>query len=58
MRMGTAATSCALGAVLGLTVYLPLYFQVVHKLSAVDAGLALIPIVVMTVPGSMLSGAR
>ena len=56
MRMGTAATSCALGAVLGLTVYLPLYFQVVHKLSAVDAGLALIPIVVMTVPGSMLSG--
>ena len=56
MRMGTAATSCALGAVLGLTVYLPLYFQVVHKLSAVDAGLALIPIVVMTMPGSMLSG--
>src|SRR5216684_3801911 len=56
MRMGTAATSCALGAVLGLTVYLPLYFQVVHGLSAVEAGLALIPIVVMTVPGSMLSG--
>src|SRR5947207_1358002 len=46
----------ALGAVLGLTVYLPLYFQVVHGLSAVEAGLALIPIVVMTVPGSMLSG--
>src|SRR6266540_6666914 len=56
MRMGTAATSCALGAVLGLTVYLPLYFQVVHKLSATEAGLALIPIVVMTTPGSMLSG--
>jgi MFS family permease len=45
-----------MGAVLGLTVYMPLYFQVVHKLSATDAGLALIPIVVMTTPGSMLSG--
>ena len=56
MRDGTAATSSAMGAVLGLTVYMPLYFQVVHKLSATDAGLALIPIVVMTTPGSMLSG--
>jgi len=56
MRAGTAATSWMLGAVLGLTVYMPLYFQVVHKLSATQAGLALIPIVVMTTPGSMLSG--
>jgi EmrB/QacA subfamily drug resistance transporter len=56
MRSGTAATSWMMGAVLGLTVYMPLYFQVVHKLSATDAGLALIPIVLMTTPGSMLSG--
>src|SRR5256886_13316300 len=56
MRAGTAATSWMLGAVLGLTVYMPFYFQVVHKLSATEAGLALIPIVVMTTPGSMLSG--
>jgi EmrB/QacA subfamily drug resistance transporter len=56
MRAGTAATSCTLGAVLGLTVYMPLYFQTVHGLSASDAGIALIPIVVMTTPGSMLSG--
>src|SRR5215831_711266 len=56
MCAGTAATSWMLGAVLGLTVYMPLYFQVVHKLSATEAGLALIPIVVMTTPGSMLSG--
>ncbi len=56
MRMGTSATSWTMGAVLGLTVYMPLYFQVVHKLSAAEAGLALIPIVVMTTPGSMLSG--
>jgi EmrB/QacA subfamily drug resistance transporter len=56
MRDGTAATSCMMGAVLGLTVYMPLYFQVVHGLSATDSGLALIPIVVMTTPGSMMSG--
>jgi EmrB/QacA subfamily drug resistance transporter len=56
MRDGTAATSWMMGAVLGLTVYMPLYFQVVHKLSATDAGLALIPIVLMTTPGSMTSG--
>jgi EmrB/QacA subfamily drug resistance transporter len=56
MRAGTAATSCTLGAVLGLTVYMPLYFQVTHGLSASEAGFALIPIVVMTTPGSMLSG--
>jgi EmrB/QacA subfamily drug resistance transporter len=56
MRAGTAATSWMLGAVLGLTVYMPLYFQLAHGLSATQAGLALIPIVVMTTPGSMLSG--
>jgi EmrB/QacA subfamily drug resistance transporter len=56
MRAGTAATSWMLGAVLGLTVYMPLYFQVVHELSATQAGLALIPIVLMTTPGSLLSG--
>jgi EmrB/QacA subfamily drug resistance transporter len=56
MRDGAAATSCTMGAVLGLTVFMPLYFQVVHGLSATQAGLALIPIVVMTTPGSMLSG--
>jgi EmrB/QacA subfamily drug resistance transporter len=56
MRKGTAATSWTMGAVLGLTVYMPLYFQAVHKLTLSEAGLALIPIVVMTTPGSMLSG--
>src|SRR5258708_9211284 len=35
---------------------MPFYYQVVHELSATEAGLALIPIVVMTTPGSMLSG--
>src|SRR5262245_196542 len=56
MRAGTAATSWMLGAVLGVTVFMPLYVQLAHGLSATQAGLALIPIVVMTTPGSMLSG--
>ena len=53
---GTIASACAVGVALALTVYLPLYLQVVHKLSASLSGLALIPLVVMSTPGSILSG--
>ena len=56
MRLGTLATSCALGVMTGFMIYLPLYYQVVHKLSATNSGLALIPVVIFTTPGSMLSG--
>ena len=40
----------------GMMIYLPLYYQVVHKLSAAESGLALIPVIVMTTPGSMVAG--
>jgi EmrB/QacA subfamily drug resistance transporter len=56
MRMGTMCTSFSQGVVVGLTIYLPLYYEVVHKFSASDSGLALIPIVVMSTPGSILAG--
>jgi EmrB/QacA subfamily drug resistance transporter len=56
MRLGTLATSCALGVMTGFMIYLPLYYQVVHKLSATESGLALIPVVIFTTPGSMMSG--
>ena len=56
MRMGSLCTSFSQGVVIGLTIFLPLYFEVVHKFSASDAGLALIPIVVMSTPGSILAG--
>jgi MFS family permease len=56
MRMGTACTSFSQGVVVGLTIYLPLYYEVVHKFSASNSGLALIPIVVMSTPGSILAG--
>ncbi|HEY6259379.1 MAG TPA: MDR family MFS transporter [Xanthobacteraceae bacterium] len=56
MRQGTLATSCALGVMTGFMIYLPLYYQLVHKLSATDSGLALIPVVIFTTPGAMMSG--
>jgi Na+/melibiose symporter-like transporter len=37
-------------------IYMPLYFQTVHHLTPTQAGLALIPVIVMTTPGSMASG--
>src|SRR5581483_11852650 len=56
VRAGTAATACALGVMTGLMIYMPLYYQLVHGLSATQAGLALIPVIIMTTPGSMISG--
>src|SRR5829696_10983 len=56
MRLGTTATACALGVMTGLMIYMPLYYQLVHKLTATQSGLALVPVVVLTTPGSMMSG--
>lgn len=56
MRLGTMATSCALGVMTGFMIYMPLYYQLVHGLTPTQAGVALIPVIVLTTPGSMLSG--
>jgi EmrB/QacA subfamily drug resistance transporter len=56
VRWGTAASSCAVGTSIGLTIFVPLYYELVHKLSATDSGIALIPIVAMSTPGSIMSG--
>src|SRR5271170_2966875 len=56
MRVGTITTACTQGVSIGLTIFVPLYYELVHNLSASDSGLALIPIVVMTTPGSFLAG--
>src|SRR5262249_8473660 len=53
---GAATSACAVGASIGLTVFVPFYYQLVHKLSVSDSGLALIPIAVMTTPGSIMVG--
>jgi len=56
VRMGTVAASSAVAVSIGLTVFMPLYYENVYRLSAADSGLALIPIAVMTTPGSIASG--
>jgi EmrB/QacA subfamily drug resistance transporter len=56
MRAGCLTTACTQSVSIGLTIFVPLYYELVHGLTASDSGLALIPIVVMTTPGSYLSG--
>ncbi len=56
MRMGTACTAFSQGVAIGLTIYLPLYYELVHGMSASDSGLLLIPLVIMSTPGSILAG--
>jgi len=56
VRYGILATTCAMGTSIALTIYVPLYYEMVQKLSASDSGLALITIVVMTTPGSIFAG--
>src|SRR3954469_7488007 len=51
-----AAGGCALGAILGLTVHLPLYYEVVYHLSASEAGLALIPLAAISTCGAAIAG--
>src|SRR6201999_4387461 len=47
---------CALGAMTGLTVTLPLYYEVVYHLSASEAGLALIPLAAISTCGAAIAG--
>jgi EmrB/QacA subfamily drug resistance transporter len=51
-----AAGGCAMGAMIGLTVHLPLYYEVVYGLTAAEAGLALIPIAAISVIGAAIAG--
>ena len=51
-----AAGGCAIGAMLGLTVHLPLYYEVVYHLSASEAGLALIPLAAVSTGGAAIAG--
>jgi EmrB/QacA subfamily drug resistance transporter len=55
MRVGSLTSSCSQGVSIGLTIFVPLYYELVHGLSASDSGLALIPIAMMTTPGSFMA---
>ncbi len=50
------AGGCAMGAMIGLTVHLPLYYEVVYHLTASEAGLALIPLAAVSTCGAAIAG--
>jgi hypothetical protein len=50
------AGGCALGAMIGLTVHLPLYYEVVYHLTASEAGLGLIPLAAISTFGAAIAG--
>jgi EmrB/QacA subfamily drug resistance transporter len=52
----TVAGGCAMGAMIGLIVNLPLYYEVVYRLSASESGLALIPLAAVTTIGAAIAG--
>ncbi len=53
---GILAGGCAVGAIVGLTVHLPIYYLAVYHLTASEAGLALIPLVAVSVLGAATAG--
>jgi EmrB/QacA subfamily drug resistance transporter len=56
VRMGVLAACFGMGTYIGLTIYLPVYFETVRGLSSSLSGLALIPLMAGTVIGATLSG--
>jgi EmrB/QacA subfamily drug resistance transporter len=56
VRAGTIAAGFGMGTFIGLTIYLPLYFETVAGLSAANSGMGLIPLTCGTVLGATASG--
>lgn len=56
VRAATTSIFFAMGAFLGLSVYLPIFFERVLRLSSSQAGLSLVPMTTATVVGAAISG--
>lgn len=52
----TVAASCGMGAYIGLSIYLPVYFQSARGMSTSASGLGLLPLMVGTVVGATIAG--
>ena len=52
----TVAAACGMGAYIGLSIYLPVYFQAARGMSITASGLGLIPLMVGTVIGATIAG--
>ena len=53
---GTATACFAMGTFIGLSIYVPVYFELARGLTASQSGTALIPLMVGVVTGATLSG--
>ncbi len=56
VRMGILAAAFGMGTYIGLTIYMPVYFETVWGLSAANSGMALLPLMLGTVSGATFSG--
>jgi EmrB/QacA subfamily drug resistance transporter len=56
VRCATLAGACNMGTLVGMTIFVPLYFEVVLHLSASQSGMALIPLMGATVTMSTVTG--
>ncbi len=56
VRCSALAGACAMATLVGMTIFVPLYFEVVLHLSASQSGLALIPLMGSTVTLSTVAG--
>jgi EmrB/QacA subfamily drug resistance transporter len=56
VRCASLAGACCMGVQVGLTIFVPLYFEVVRGMSASASGVALIPMVASTVVAATLTG--
>lgn len=58
VRSGTVSSFFGMGSLIGMTVFLPVFFEAVMDLTASESGLALIPLTVGVVIGATFSGRR
>jgi EmrB/QacA subfamily drug resistance transporter len=56
VRCAALAGACNMGTMVGMTIFVPLYFEVVVHLTASQSGLALIPLMGATVASSTVTG--
>jgi EmrB/QacA subfamily drug resistance transporter len=56
VRCAALAGACNMGTLVGMTIFVPLYFEVVLHLSASQSGMALIPLMGATVAFSTITG--
>ena len=56
VRCATLAGACTMATLVGMTIFVPLYFEVVLHLSVSESGLALIPLMCATVVLSTVTG--